>query len=252
MKSCWLTATQPIILPAVHIVARWAQCDLLLWMQDAQYSRSLAVAKTTLIDPDCKEVKVTLPLSGSKRGPVGEMRLADADVHLTKFSKRLQTLYGKYEAYRTETRHEFERLIDQLRCAAAFSVDAVAEDSFQWLRRLLDLRVESLFSGDRYSSEESEPTAYLADMARGLGATDYMQGCATIDAYFKRGEFAKRGVRVFAQHYSVPGYTAGRHRSVTNLSILDWLATKGVAEVKAEMKQARASRLLWNEVWEQP
>lgn len=252
-KPVWYTATQPLCIPAIYIVHRWAMVDHIVLMGEAQYSRTLPVNWTVLADRSCREFRATIPMTGSRRGPIRDMVFRDFHDWRKKFERQLEATYAKAPGF-PEVFHSLSTVLrDQ---PENVPVEDFAVAMYDWLKRLLGFHARLHHSHALVSRAVGNPTQWLADMGVPLYATDYTQGGWTIRNYFERGTFQGEGIRVWEQNFSMPPFgpdcTDRSRGGIEFLSILDplfWLGVEGTRTlVGANRKRSQNDFVLWEGV----
>jgi hypothetical protein len=219
----WYTVSQPQFFPLLYLLERFARVDVLVFLEESQYTRKTAQSWTVLPGPN-GPFRFNLPVHGGRR-PTNSITLAeDPNKWFSRASKTLQLTYGKFEAFR-ELTDELDDILH--RVSNSKSLNDAGWITMKWLINQAGLATRVIRSRKLVPERPVEATEWMASFANHINATDYIQGYAAMKSYFQRGPFEDRGVRLWYQEYSTPKYDQGRPDFEPVVSALDPLLRGG-------------------------
>jgi len=219
----WYTVSQPQFFPLLYLLERFARVDVLVFLEESQYTRKTAQSWTVLPGPN-GPFRFNLPVHGGRK-PTNTITLAeDPNKWVSRASKTLQLTYGKFEAFR-ELRDELDDILH--RVSNSKSLNDAGWITMKWLINQAGLATRVIRSRKLVPERPVEATEWMASFANHINATDYIQGHAAMKSYFQRGPFENRGVRLWYQEYSTPKYDQGRSDFEPVVSALDPLLRGG-------------------------
>jgi len=219
----WYTASQPQFFPLLYLLERFARVDVLIFLEESQYTRKTAQSWTVLPGPN-GTFRFSLPVHGGRR-PTESITLAeDPDKWFSRASKTLQLTYGKFEAYRA-LKDELDDILHQV--SISKSLNDAGWITMNWLISQARLVTRIIRSRELVPERPAGATEWMASFASQINATDYIQGHAAMKNYFQRGPFEERGVRLWYQEYPTPKYDQGRTDFEPVVSALDPLLRGG-------------------------
>lgn len=222
-KIIWYTASQPQFFPLLYLLERFARVDVLVFLEESQYTRKTAQSWTVLSGSN-GEFRFNLPVHGGRK-PTDSITLAEnPNKWFTRASRTLQLTYGKFEAYR-KLKDEVDDILHQI--SNSESLNDVGWISMNWLIRQAGLSTRVVRSRELVPERPVDATEWMASFANHINATDYIQGHAAMKNYFRRGPFESRGVRLWYQEYSTPKYDQGLMDFEPVVSALDPLLRGG-------------------------
>lgn len=226
----WVTCTQPLLFPPIYMIERFARCHCVVLMQEAQFSRK-ANHGWALIKTPQGPFKIGPTLKKKNRRPIDEIEVLDPAGWATHLDKQLHGFYKGALGYQ-ETRESLDRLLQSIAEARDLTLHRLNEMTIWWslgqagvLRRLVP-------SKRLVPERPLDPTQWLADLAHGAGATDYIQGVTSIQSYFQSGVFARKGMQVWGQDFDVPFYEPPDKVFDPLVSVLDPLMMCGRSWVR--------------------
>jgi|GEM_PF-3241102 len=204
----WATATQPLLFPPLYMIERFARCDVVVLMQEAQHSRQAEHSWVLLTSPT-GPLKVSLPCKAKNRRPIDEIEVLDLEAWCNALRHRLKTAYGKQPGY-AQIAPSLDIFLEQLALTTAAdggnpTLFDVSRRTMIWCCRVLG--VFPIWHHSKYLVPErpADAVAWLAELAHAAGATDYVQGRVSIESYFTPGAFRRLGIRLWAQEWRQPG-----------------------------------------------
>ena len=225
-----MTATQPLLFPPLYMVERFARCDVVVLMQEAQHSRQAEHSWMLLSTPD-GEVKISLRCRDKNRRPIDEIEVLDLERWCADLQRRLRMTYGKQPGY-AQIAPSLDIFLEKLALTTAAdggnpTLFDVSRRTMIWCCRMLG--VFPLWEHSQYLVPErpADAVAWLAELAAAAGATDYVQGRVSIDNYFTPGAFRRHGIRLWAQEWWQPGLSRLGGQPSLRTSVLDSLLIDG-------------------------
>jgi len=202
---------------------RFARVDVLVFLEEAQYTRNTAQSWTVLPGPN-GPFRFNLPVHGGRK-PTDSITLAeDPNKWFSRASRTLQLTYGKFEAFR-ELKDELDDILQQVSKSKILTDAGLI--TMNWLIKQAGLATRVIRSREFVPERPVDATEWMASFANHINATDYIQGHAAMKNYFQRGPFEDRGVRLWYQEYSTPKYDQGRPGFEPVVSALDPLLRGG-------------------------
>jgi len=219
----WYTVSQPQFFPLLYLLERFARVDVLVFLEESQYTRKTAQSWTVLQGPN-GPFRFNLPVHGGRK-PTNSITLAeDPNKWFSRASKTLQLTYGKFEAFR-ELTDELDDILH--RVSNSKSLNDAGWITMKWLINQAGLATRVIRSRKLVPERPVAATEWMASFANHINATDYIQGHAAMKSYFQRGPFEDRGIRLWYQEYSTPKYDQGRPDFEPVVSALDPLLRGG-------------------------
>lgn len=226
----WYSASQPLLFPYVHMVERFARCDHVVVLYEAQFTRD---KMSQVVMAGNGPVKITVPLDKAGRRPFEDVVLLDPYAWREALKRKMAVIYGKQSGYRRH-RDQFHAFLDGLP-SQSLSCAELGHRCIQWCCELLKLGFATHVSHELVPQRPADPCAWMRSFAVPLAATDYLQGAASIESYFVPGVFAP--VRVWGQQFEVPHYRQLSSGFNPQVSVLDPLFMHG-AEFVRELVRA--------------
>ena len=227
---CWVTCTQPLLFPPLYMIERFARCDAVVLMQEAQHSRQAEHSWLLLTSPT-GPLKVSLPCKAKNRRPIDEIEVLDLEAWCTALRHRLKSAYGRQRGY-AQIAPSLDAFLEQLALTTAAdggnpTLFDVSRRTMIWCCRVLG--VFPIWHHSKYLVPERPGSAphWLAELAAAAGATDYVQGETSIRAYFVPGLFKEKAIRVWAQHWTPPPMPRLGDPYHLRISMLDALLIAG-------------------------
>jgi hypothetical protein len=232
-KVIWYTACQPQFFPFLYLLERFARVDVLVFLEESQYTRKTAQSWAVLVGSN-GPFRFNLPVHGGRR-PTDQIKLAETpDKWFSRASRTLQFTYGKYEAYR-KLKHEVESILHKV--SRSDSLNNAGWITMNWLISQAGLGTRVVRSRKLVPNRSTDATTWMASFAGHINATDYVQGHAAMKNYFQPGPFEDCGVRLWYQEYSTPEYDQGWNNFEPVISALDPLL-RGGSELLQNLIQA--------------
>ena len=243
-RSDRYTANQPLFFPLLYMMDRFQNVSHLVIMEEAQFSKFGHQARTQIRTKN-GEQHLTLPLKNRSFRPLNEIQVDQFPRFWRKFTGTLQTVYGKYEAYRA-LRPSLDELGEDLqatweRAPEAVTAAYMGEVSMMWCMMACGIRLPLVHrSMDLIPERPEDATAWIAEFGTELSCTEYLGGGAAMKNYIKPEVFDQAGIRLVSQEYASPGYEGVAGRVGTGMvSVLDPLLVGG-PELVQELLGAHA------------
>ena len=224
-SELWVTATQPLLFPPLYMIERFARCDVVVLMQEAQHSRQAEHSWMLLSTPD-GEVKISLRCKDKNRRPIDEIRVLDLERWCADLQRRLRMTYGREPGYAT-TAPALDSFLDTLGQLREPTLHQVSRASMIFTAACLGVHPVWLDSKTLVPERPADAVAWLAELAHAAGATDYVQGRVSIENYFTPGAFRRHGIRLWAQKWRQPGLSRLGGQPSLRTSLLDSLLIDG-------------------------
>jgi hypothetical protein len=224
----WVTCTQPLFFPPLYMLERFARCDVVILMQEAQHNRQ-AEHSWCLMSAKDGPAKESLTCHKKNRRPIDEIEVMDLARWADKFERKCADRYGKLDGYR-EVEKQFTTLMGYLRSISDKQPDLayVNRVTMRWLHSVLHLPVPLIASKDLVPQRPDHAPDWLAALTKAVGGTDYIQGATSIRSYFTPGAFAPHGIRVWGQDWKAPALPRLCEDTSIRLSALDAMFCGGV------------------------
>lgn len=229
--ATWVTCTQPLFFPPLYMLERFARCDVVVLMQEAQHNRQ-AEHSWCMLSTTAGLRKESLTCRDKNRRPIDEIEVLDLKRWTDKFSKSCELAYGKQAGYR-EVLDSFETLLDELYYAPeGITLAEVSAKTMGWLQEQALIDTKVLWSKDLIQVRPDHAPEWLAGLTLEVEGTDYIQGETSIRSYFTPGTFKQYGLRVWGQAWKAPEIPRLCPDFSIRLSALDTLFCAGRAWVQ--------------------
>ena len=222
---CWVTCTQPLLFPPLYMIERFARCDVVVLMQEAQHSRQAEHSWLLLTSPD-GEVKISLRCKDKNRRPIDQIRVLDLERWCVDLKLRLRMAYGRQPGY-AAAGQALDRFLDGLGQMVDPTLHEVSRATMIFASACLGVHPVWLDSKSLVPERPADAVAWLADLAYAAGATDYVQGRVSIENYFSPGAFERHGIHLWAQEWPQPELPRLGGQPGLRTSLLDSLLISG-------------------------
>lgn len=187
-----ITVTQPQFFPPLFMFVRFAQCDKIVFMEEAQYSvsggHSRLVAKSS-------ESNVTIPLTliGRGRKPLCDIGVSK-EQHL--FIKNINEHYKDSPRYGDSTLPFVLSLMDNNETSlSGFNISIIKS-----LLSSFAINCTVLKSREVVPNRPENPTEWISYIAMLCNEQDYIQGRVGIESYLEIDKFKAKNINVWAQN----------------------------------------------------
>ena len=222
---CWVTCTQPLLFPPLYMIERFARCDQVVLMQEAQHSRQAEHSWLLLTSPT-GPLKVSLPCKAKNRRPIDEIEVLDLEAWCDALRQRLKTAYGKQPGY-AATGLALDAFLGQLGQSRGLTLFDVSRQTMVWCCDMVGVYPIWRASKSLVPERPWSAPHWLAELAAAADATDYVQGETSIRAYFVPGLFKEKAIRVWAQRWTPPPMPRLGDPYHLRISMLDALLIAG-------------------------
>lgn len=225
----WVTASQPTMFPAIFLMQRYAMCDVVAVMMEAQFDKSHMRA---VLEGSGGRINLTAPTSAPKRVPFHYMPVVNGESWYEQWVRKMSMNYSRCDGWNDrELRQELMVLGTEM--IHASNASELGFISMRGLGRILGLSTEFVVSTDIVAIRPEDPSQWLADLCAGVEGTHYVQGFASMESYLKVDRF--KGIKLMYQDYEVPAYQQQSKGDPFNeaVSIVDMLLVLGREKTKA-------------------
>lgn len=209
MKIGYYTNTQSLFLPAVYMMARFAQCQYVVIMEEAQFHRKGHQARTLAYDQNGKESYLSMPVSKADRKPLNEVDLVDPIVHLPRLLRKVYGYYHKFPKFK-EGFESFEGIIDMLvkqkSCSNEMGLNELNVHLMTWGFAISGIEAKLVMSRSIVDPRPENPSDWMAELGHGLGAYTYYTSHSGMQEYLSTQSFHKYGIQLRVQSYNMSKY----------------------------------------------
>ena len=230
-RETWVTCTQPLLFPPLYMIERFARCDKVVLMQEAQHSRQAEHSWLMLSSPT-GPLKVSLRCKAKNRRPLDQIEVLDLERWCAGLRRRLRLTYVRQPGY-AAVAPSLDAFLDQLGRMEDPTLHAVASQTMRWCCDVVGVHPAWHDSKSLVAARPASAPHWLAALAAAVGATDYVQGETSIRDYFVPGAFRRQGIRVWAQAWQPPEVPRLGDPYNPRISVLDALLVAGPAWVRA-------------------
>ena len=233
-RETWVTCTQPLLFPPLYMIERFARCDAVVLMQEAQHSRQAEHSWLMLSSPT-GPLKVSLRCKAKNRRPLDEIEVLDLERWCADLRRRLRMTYGRQPGH-AAIAPSLDAFLDELGRLKNPTLHAVARQTMLWCCAMVGVSPAWHDSKTLVAERPTSAPHWLAGLAAAVGATDYVQGETSIREYFVPGAFRRHGIRVWAQAWRPPDVPRLGEPYNVRTSVLDALLVAGPAWVRAAIE----------------
>lgn len=222
------TANQPLYFPAVYMVERFFRCHDVVIMEEAQFSK---FGHQSRIDIAAKsgKVQLVLPLENRSFRRLNEIYVHQPYRWWEKLEKTLQSVYGKYAAYKEYSPPILTALYDLIGTQnGRVTQRDVGTLILFWTVSVLRLQCKLHLSMSLVPQRPDDPNEWIIQLGRAVNCTTYIGGKVAAEEYMNLEQWKERGMSVVVQDYKMPPYqNAGGTETDGNVSFIDPLFVGG-------------------------
>jgi hypothetical protein len=226
---------QPHYLPWLGYLAKWAEADLLVFLDTVQYEKH-GWQNRNRINTRQGPRWLTVPVRARRALSIAEVEIDVRQAWARRHLRAIQHAYARAD-YLDDYAGALERFYEQPWTRLA----AVAVASACWLARAVGITTPVRMASELPASAP-DATGRLVALCRGVGATVYLAGRDGA-RYMDVDRFRAAGIRVRVQDYAHPVYRQPQGEFVPFLSGLDLLLTHGDAALAILRKGDRWTEL---------
>lgn len=222
------TANQPLCLGGqIYMGNRYAQCDVLVHMTTAQFTKFGHQSRIELMDRQGKKFMFIIDLRDRSFKPLNQVMLMDHERTLDKLLKTVQSTYGKAPFY-SEVRPLLEDFCNRVQHYPECSLSTFNTALMNRLYGVLLPGLGIAYDDDLLLERPEHPSAWVAAMGHAVKAQRYIGGGTAKGAYVRDEDFST--IEYVVQDFKMPTYErkGGVASSDGMVSILDPLCYLGV------------------------
>ena len=230
----WVSCTQPILFPPLHLIERFVRCDEIVLMVEAQLARDSNHA-WNVVQTKSGPLRFGPDLVRKGRRPIADHVLRDPAAFSEKLYAQMKHAFGKRPGFQ-ELEFDFCQLCEDLATfGEGLDLAELNRITMAWcLHAAGGQHVRISRSVSLLPERPKDPCEWMAQLAQAAGATDYLQGARSIETYFRPGSFKPKGVRVWGQRYEAP-LLEQLGPSLYPVSVLDPLFMHGTEAVRRKV-----------------
>jgi hypothetical protein len=252
-REHWVTATQPLLFPPLYMIERFARCDAVVLMQEAQHSRQAEHSWLMLSSPT-GPLKVSLRCKSKNRRPLDEILVLDLERWCTDLRRRLRMAYGRQPGH-AAIAASLDSFLDGLGRMTDPTLHEVARQTMLWCCGMVGVHPAWHDSKALVPERPASAPDWLAELASAAEATDYVQGETSIRDYFVPGAFRRHGIRVWAQDWRPGEVPRLGDPYNSRISVLDALLVAGPDWARSAIRAdagrgSAAGSMLWMAAYE--
>ena len=252
-REHWVTCTQPLLFPPLYMIERFARCDAVVLMQEAQHSRQAEHSWLMLSSPT-GPLKVSLRCKAKNRRPLDEIEVLDLERWCADLRRRLRMTHGRQPGH-AAVGPALDSFLDGLGRMQKPTLHQVARQTMLWCCGMVGVHPTWHDSKALMPERPASAPHWLAALAGAVDATDYVQGETSIRDYFVPGAFRRRGIRVWAQDWRPGEVPRLGDPYNARTSVLDALLVAGPDWVRATIRAdagrgSTAGSMLWMAAYE--
>lgn len=228
------TANQPLFFPCLYMMDRFANVGHLVFMGEAQFTKFGHQARAEIETRQGRNY-LTLPLKNRSFRPLNEIEVDNPQKWADKFSKTLQSHYGKQEGYR-ELKDDIDQLLHTI-----VTVKKPPTAAFVGKMATLFCMYSCGIFPEVYDSEAligerpEDASEWVSAMGRAINCTEYLGGGSAMNNYIKPEVFTRDGIRLVSQSFEMTSpypTVSGALNSDAWISTLDPLMVGGPSLVR--------------------
>lgn len=220
----YYTNTQPLFLPCTYMLHRFAQCEAVIVMEEAQYNRKCHHSRGTIADKNGHKT-FSIPVSKSNRKPINEIYLAKNSAAINKLVKTLSNTYPRTLPGHEAVAHVADYL-DSVRQQVECGNDIQLVDVCLTMMKIaihwagLD-EIKLLRSQEILPQRPDTASEWMALLGEKISKKTYYAGETGFKAYLNPADFQSRGMLFKGQEFTMPTYH--NHTGEENNAWLAWL-----------------------------
>ncbi len=210
---------QPHYLPWLGYLAKWAEADVLIFLDTVQYEKNGWQNRNRINTPQGPRW-LTVPVRARLGLTIAEVEIDARQAWARRHLRAIQHAYARakfLDCYTSELEEFYGRLWTTLAPLAVASA--------RWLGHAVGIATPARLASE-FSAAASDSTGRLVALCRAVGATVYLAGRDGA-RYMDVAQFRAAGIGVRVQEYEHPVYPQPQDEFVPFLSGLDLLLTHG-------------------------
>lgn len=231
MPETWYTCQQPFVFAPVFIMERRMRIDHWVVFEEVHFDRD---SVQYLLGDKNGPIEGRLPVRKPRMKPIHSIKTVDTRRWVKELSRQVQYIYGRQDPY-LALQDRWTALLDRISDMDSFS--AICSETLDFTIEALGVDMYPLKihdSRDLVKNRPQNPTQWIEECGKALGATDYIQGASSMEEYFSP-EYM-RSMRVWAQDVKLEYKGVGGNIHDGTYSILDLLFTQTPDQIKTLFK----------------
>lgn len=207
---------QPSYWPSLHYFNRILNSDVFVWLDTAEFTRSVKYTNTMKIKGKSGIINMTVPiLHTGKRERFIDLDIDNSQPWKRKHLNAIRHVYGKtdrYDKYKGFLSYFYGTEQNDFSMLCGTTVRFSLEIIKNWNGRFV--RASSL-------GIDGKGSQWMLDICKRLNATEYLCGKVAYDNYLDKGAFERAGIKIVIQNWVCQEYQQIKTPFTPNLSILD-------------------------------
>ena len=224
-----VTINQPLFFQRLHMVNRIAQCDVAVILHSAQFVRGGDQSKLFIRSANGVQM-MKVPTRHGGRKAIKDTEIDYNQKWQKKMIRAIELNYGKAPLF-----HLFFDGIKKIINGSYSSLGLLDIETIKYGLGVLGIKTKVILD-DELEVEYGNPSEWMLNICKVLGATEYHCGRVAAEAYLDFEKFEKAGIKVIPQDWKCKEYPQlYGELFIPDLSIIDILMNIGNGEKAKEV-----------------